>query len=237
MCGRSSLTKTEKELEERFQATFYTEDLERYNPLPNFNVAPTHVLPVITSQDPKHFRPMRWGLIPFWAKDPKVGYKMINARIETVEEKTFKNALEKRRCLVPFDGFYEWKTVGKKKKPYRITIQNGKLFTIAGLWESWKAPNGERIESFTLITQPANTMMSSIHDRMPAILLPEQEKLWIDPTLSSKEALQLIIPYPDEEMEAYPVSDRVGKVSENDAGLIERVAMEEDAPPADLFSN
>lgn len=236
MCGRSSLTKTEKELEERFQATFYTEDLERYNPLPNFNVAPTHVLPVITAQDPKHFRPMRWGLIPFWAKDPKVGYKMINARIETVEEKTFKNALEKRRCLVPFDGFYEWKTVGKKKKPYRITIQNGKLFTIAGLWESWKAPNGERIESFTLITQPANTMMSSIHDRMPAILLPEQEKLWIDPTLSSKEALQLIIPYPDEEMEAYPVSDRVGKVSENDAGLIERVAMEEDSPPADLFS-
>ncbi|MDZ4709591.1 MAG: SOS response-associated peptidase [Saprospiraceae bacterium] len=236
MCGRSSLTKTEKELEERFQATFYTEDLERYNPLPNFNVAPTHVLPVITNQDPKHFRPMRWGLIPFWAKDPKVGYKMINARIETVEEKTFKNALEKRRCLVPFDGFYEWKTVGKKKKPYRITIQNGKLFTIAGLWETWKAPNGEKIESFTLITQPANKMMSSIHDRMPAILLPEQEKLWIDPTLSTKEALQLIIPYPDEEMEAYPVSDRVGKVSENDAGLIERVEMEDDAPHADLFS-
>jgi len=236
MCGRSSLTKTEKELEERFQATFYTEDLERYNPLPNFNVAPTHVLPVITNQDPKHFRPMRWGLIPFWAKDPKVGYKMINARIETVEEKTFKNALEKRRCLVPFDGFYEWKTVGKKKKPYRITIQNGKLFTIAGLWETWKAPNGEKIESFTLITQPANKMMSSIHDRMPAILLPEQEKLWIDPTLSTKEALQLIIPYPDEEMEAYPVSDRVGKVSENDAGLIERVEMEDDAPHGDLFS-
>lgn len=235
MCGRSSLTKTEKELEERFQATFYTEDLERYNPLPNFNVAPTHVMPVITNQDPKHFRPMRWGLIPFWAKDAKVGYKMINARIETVEEKTYKNALEKRRCLVPFDGFYEWKTVGKKKKPYRITIQNGKLFTIAGLWETWKAPNGEKIESFTLITQPANKMMSAIHDRMPAILLPEQEKLWIDPTLSTKEALQLIIPYPDEEMEAYPVSDRVGKVSENDAGLIERVPMEKDVPPVDLF--
>jgi putative SOS response-associated peptidase YedK len=221
MCGRSSLTKTEKELEERFQATFYTEDLERYNPLPNFNVAPTHVMPVITNQDPHHFRPMRWGLIPFWAKDQKVGYKMINARIETLEDKTFKQSLEKRRCIVPLDGFYEWKTTGKKKKPYRIVVEHGKLFAVAGLWEKWKSPQGEIVESFTLITQPANKMMSGIHDRMPAILLPGQERLWIDPSLSAKEAMQLIIPYPDEEMSAYPVSDRVGKVSENDAGLIE----------------
>lgn len=223
MCGRSSLTKTEKELEERFQATFYTEDLERYNPLPNFNVAPTHVMPVITNQDPYHFRPMRWGLIPFWAKDQKVGYKMINARIETLEDKTFKQSLEKRRCIVPLDGFYEWKTTGKKKKPYRIVVEHGKLFAVAGLWEKWKSPQGEIVESFTLITQPANKMMSGIHDRMPAILLPGQERLWIDPSLSAKEAMQLIIPYPDEEMSAYAVSDRVGKVSENDAGLIEEV--------------
>lgn len=223
MCGRSSLTKTEKELEERFQATFYTEDLERYNPLPNFNVAPTHVMPVITNQDPYHFRPMRWGLIPFWAKDQKVGYKMINARIETLEDKTFKQSLEKRRCIVPLDGFYEWKTTGKKKKPYRIVVEHGKLFAVAGLWEKWKSPQGEVVESFTLLTQPANKMMSGIHDRMPAILLPGQERLWIDPSLSAKEAMQLIIPYPDEEMSAYAVSDRVGKVSENDAGLIEEV--------------
>ena len=221
MCGRSSLTKTEKELEERFQATFYSEDLERYNPIPNFNIAPTHVHPVISNQDPMHFRPMRWGLIPFWAKDHKVGYKMINARIETIEDKTFKQALEKRRCIIPFDGFYEWKTEGKKKKPFRIVVEHGKLFAIAGLWEKWKSPQGETIESFTLITQAANKMMSSIHDRMPAILLPGQEKLWIDPTLSTKEALELIIPYPDDDMYAYPVSDRVGKVSENDAALIE----------------
>ena len=221
MCGRSSLTKTEKELEARFQATFYSEDLERYNPIPNYNVAPTHMHPVIGNNDPTHFRPMRWGLIPFWAKDKKVGYKMINARIETIEDKTFKNALEKRRCIVPFDGFYEWQTEGKKKKPYRIIVEHGKLFAIAGLWEKWTSPEGEIVESFTLITQPANTMMSKIHDRMPAILLPGQEKLWIDPTLSAKEALQLIIPYPDESMQAYPVDARVGKVSENDAALIE----------------
>lgn len=236
MCGRSSLTKTEKELEERFQASFYSEDLERYNPLPNFNVAPTHVMPVIANNDPQHFRPMRWGLIPFWAKDQKVGYKMINARIETVEEKSFKQALERRRCIVPVDGFYEWKTIGKKKKPYRIVVEHGKLFAIAGLWEKWKSPQGEVIESFTLITQPANKMMSAIHDRMPAILLPGQEKLWIDPTLSVKEALLLIIPYPDDEMSAYPVSERVGKVSENDASLIEEVQVGDQSEQIDLFS-
>jgi len=213
MCGRSSLTKTEKELEERFQASFYSEDLERYNPLPNFNVAPTHVMPVIANNDPQHFRPMRWGLIPFWAKDQKVGYKMINARIETVEEKSFKQALERRRCIVPVDGFYEWKTIGKKKKPYRIVVEHGKLFAIAGLWEKWKSPQGEVIESFTLITQPANKMMSAIH-----------------------EALLLIIPYPDDEMSAYPVSERVGKVSENDASLIEEVKVGDQSEQIDLFS-
>jgi putative SOS response-associated peptidase YedK len=179
---------------------------------------------------------MRWGLIPFWAKDQKVGYKMINARRETIEDKTFGQALEKRRCIVPMDGFYEWKTIGKKKKPYRIVVEHGKLFAIAGLWEKWKSPSGELIESFTLITQPANEMMSSIHDRMPAILLPGQERLWIDPSLSIKEALQLIIPYPDEDMTAYPVSDRVGKVSENDAGLIEEYDEPEKNEQLDLFS-
>jgi putative SOS response-associated peptidase YedK len=235
MCGRSSLTKTEKELEERFRATFYSEDLERYNPLPNFNVAPSHVLPVITNQDPRHFRPMRWGLIPFWAKDPKIGYKMINARVETVQEKTFKNALEKRRCLVPFDGFYEWKKVGKKKVPYRITVEGGKLFAMAGLWETWKSPSGEAVESFTILTQPANKKVGAIHDRMPAILLPEQEKLWIDPSLSSSEALQLIIPYPDETTEIYRVSERVNRVGENDPDLV-RPVKENLEGAYDLFS-
>lgn len=234
MCGRSSLTKTERELEARFNATFYSEDLERYNPIPNFNVAPTHMMPILSNQDPAHFRPMRWGLIPFWAKDAKVGYKMINARIETLQDKTFKNALEKRRCLVPMDGYYEWKTVGKKKIPHRIVVEHGKLFAAAGLWEKWKSPSGEVIESYTIITRPAIEKLAGIHDRMPAILLPEQEKLWIDPELSSTDALQLIIPYPEEEIEAYTVSDRVGKVAENDKSLIEKVDVEI-AEQGDLF--
>src|SRR5690606_13595754 len=105
MCGRSSLTKSEKELEARFKATFYSEDLEKYNPLPNYNVAPTQIMPVITNKDPQHFLPLRWGLIPFWAKDIRIGSQMINARIESVLEKSaFKYAMEKRRCLVPMDG-------------------------------------------------------------------------------------------------------------------------------------
>ena len=222
MCGRSSLTKTEKQIEERFDATFYSEDLERYNPLPNFNVAPTHMCPLITNEDPEHLQYFRWGLIPFWAKDIKIGYKMINARIETVNTKSaFKNALQKRRCIVPFDGFYEWKKTPNGKVPHRIKLKDDGIFCIAGLWEKWKSPEGENIHSFTLITQEPNETLAPIHDRMPAMLLPEQEKLWLDKDMPTEDALALINPYPDDLLVAYPVDKRVGKVSENDAALIE----------------
>ena len=229
MCGRSSLTKSEKELEERFRATFYSEDLEKYNPLPNYNVAPTHVLPIITNRDRSHFKPLRWGLIPYWAKDIKIGYKMINARIETLTEKAaFKQAAHKRRCLVPMDGFYEWKKDGKQKIPYRIQVLDQELFCCAGLWESWKSPNGERIQSFTIITQPPSDKIAHIHDRMPAILQRDQEESWLDTEMPVDDALSIIAPYPNDLINAYPVSSRVGKVTENDAGLIEKVDL---APP------
>lgn len=235
MCGRSSLSKQEKELEERFNATFYSEDLERYNPLPNYNVAPTHMHPVITNKDSEHLQYYRWGLIPFWAKDHKIGYKMINARIETILQKpSYKNAVRKRRCLVPFDGFYEWKKTPKGKKiPYRIVTTNIEIFTIAGIWETWKSPEGEIIHSFSLITQDANKLVGKIHDRMPAILLPEQEALWVDENLSAEEAIKLIEPYPEEFMRAYTVSTRVNNVRENDKALIEEVTYTEEN---DLFS-
>lgn len=226
MCGRSSLTKVEQDLEERFGATFYSDELERYNPLPNFNVAPTHMHPVIINDDLDHLRYFRWGLIPFWAKDIKVGYKMINARIETLLEKsTFKNAVKTKRCIVPFDGFYEWKKVGKEKQPYRIITTDSEIFSIAGLWSRWKSPDGEEIYSFTLITQPPNNLLSDIHDRMPAILTREQESLWLDMTIPPADAVQMIIPYPEENMRAYPVSKRVGNVRENDESLIEEVKL------------
>jgi len=223
MCGRSSLTKTEKELEDRFNATFYSDQLVQYNPLPNYNVAPSHVIPIISNDDVIHFTAMRWGLIPSWAKDQKIGYKMINARIETLFEKSsFKMAVAKRRCLVPADGFYEWKKTAKGKQPYRIITKDQSIFSMAGLWDRWMSPEGQQILSFTIITQPPNNLMADIHDRMPAILTKEQEHLWLADDIMPDQLVDMIEPYPDELMEAYRVSDRVGNVRNNSKDLIEK---------------
>jgi putative SOS response-associated peptidase YedK len=224
MCGRSSLTKTEKELEERFNATFYSEELERYNPLPSFNVAPTQMHPVIANNDPDHLRFFKWGLIPFWAKDQKIGSRLINARIETLAEKaSFKNALKYRRCIVPFDGFYEWKKTKEGKQPYRITRLDQDIFCIAGLWESWKSPEGIKIHSFTLITMPPNKKVAHLHNRMPAMLLPEQEEIWLSDDIPTEDLINMIVPFPDSMISIYPVSKRVNNVRENDAELIKPV--------------
>jgi len=221
MCGRSSLTKTEKELEERFRANFYSEDLERYNPLPNFNVAPTQLHPVITQQEPSIIHLYRWGLIPFWAKDIRIGSKMINARIESIAEKpAFRQAFEKRRCLVPFDGYYEWMKTPEGKIPYRIKVTNTDIFSMAGLYEVWKSSDGKVIKSFTIITKDADPHIAHLHDRMPLILLPEQEKLWIDASVPTKDVINNLQPVPGDWITWYRVSDRVNKVTENDAELV-----------------
>ena len=224
MCGRASLTKSQKELEQRFHAEFYQEDIERHRPLPNYNISPTHLHPVITNEEPEHFQLFKWGLIPYWAKDASIGSKLINSRIETILEKpSFKAAVALRRCLVPFDGFYEWKKIPSDKIPYRITLKDQRLFCMAGIWEQWNAPNGEVVHSFSVLTQKPNELMKNIHDRMPAILLPDQEKRWIDKGISAKEAISMIRPYPDGLLKAYTVSDRVNKVSQNDPQLLEEV--------------
>ena len=222
MCGRASLTKQEKELESRFDASFYQEDIVRYNPLPNFNVAPSHYVPVLTDQDPDHFHPFRWGLVPFWAKDHKIGYRMINARIETADEKpAFRQAFAKRRCIIPFDGFYEWKKCPDgQKQPYWIHCPDNDIFTIAGLWETWRQPDGETLYSFTLITRPPNELMTLVHDRMPAILPRHRERDWLDPDLPVDKAKQLILDL-DPVLEAVPVSSRVGNVRNNDEALLQ----------------
>jgi len=222
MCGRSSLNKTEKELEKRFQASFYSDGLKQYNPLPNFNVAPSHMMPVITNLDQNHFQAMRWGLIPSWAKDMKVGYKMINARKETLLEKnSFKSAVEKRRCLIPADGFYEWQKTEKGKQAFHISLIGQKLFAMAGLWDKWISPDGIEIYSYTVITQEPNALMKDIHDRMPAILTPEQESLWLSDDLSPQQLLDSITPYDDNNMTAKKVSSRVNSVRNNDKRLLD----------------
>ena len=235
MCGRASLTKVEKDLEVRFHATFYSEDLERYNPLPNYNVAPTQMHPVITNTDSEHLQFFKWGLIPFWAKDEKIGSRMINSRIETILEKpAFRNAVNKRRCLVPFDGFYEWQKTPSGKIPFRIILKDKSIFAVAGIWEKWKSPEGEEVFSFSVITQPPNALMESIHDRMPAILLPEQEQSWLDLDIPAEEALKMVAPFPDELLEAYTVSKKVNKVSENDSSLVQEYH-HDDSPQGSLF--
>jgi putative SOS response-associated peptidase YedK len=224
MCGRSSLTKTEKELEIRFRATFYSDDLVRYNPLPNFNVAPSHMHPVITQDEPTIIHLYSWGLIPYWAKDMKIGYNLINARIEGIAEKpSFRQAFQKRRCIVPFDGYYEWQKTPEGKIPFRIQVKNTEIFTIAGLYEHWKSPTGEVIHSFTLITQEADPAIRHLHERQPMVLLPEQEKLWLDDSLPSGDLIHELAPVPGEYFTWYQVSNRVNNVRENDEGLIEAV--------------
>ena len=224
MCGRGSLTINEKQLELKFGKDFYSEDLERYNPLPNFNVAPSHKMPVIKAGS-NHFDCMRWGLIPFWAKDMKIGYKMINARKETILEKNaYKKAAVNQRCVVPFDGFYEWqRNQDGTKIPYRIGLPSFELFLIAGLWEKWKSPTGEEILSFTLITQKPIDKIAHIHDRMPALILPGEEDTWLDLTLPPQEALDSIRLLEPDEIDFHPVSAAVGNVRNNSPDLIKEV--------------
>jgi len=224
MCGRSSLTKNQKEIEERFNAHFYSDALVKYNPLPNYNVAPSHYHPIITNIEQDKIRMFRWGLIPHWAKNEKIGFKMINARVETLLEKAaFKKAISNQRCIVPFDGFYEWKREGNNKVPYRFTLKDKTIFSVAGLWDKWINKDGLEIFSFTLITQKPNEVVGQIHNRMPAILQRDQESIWLDQNLSPTELIQIIGPYPDELMDMYMVSNEVNNVRNNHTGLINPV--------------
>ncbi len=224
MCGRASLTANEKELEDRFNSTFYTEDIERYNPVPNYNLAPGQYFPVITNNDPKHFNVFKWGLIPFWAKSDKVGFKMINARAETIESQSaFKGAFKRRRCLIPLDGFYEWKKINKIKQPYRIVRNDKSIFSVAGLWESWDDPEHNTINTFTIITVPANPLVRKIHDRMPAMLFEDEEKLWIDNSIPLNDIKAILKPYPSDLVFAYPVSAKVNNVRNNSPDLIQEI--------------
>jgi putative SOS response-associated peptidase YedK len=213
MCGRFSLTKTEAEIEARFGAKFYSNDL-----IKRYNVAPSQLALVLTNNNPNELQFFKWGLIPSWAKDPAIGNRMINARAETLTEKpSFKSLINRKRCLVISDGFYEWRNVGGKKKPVRITLKDEMLFAMAGLWDEWHDPtSGNTINSFTIITVPANRIIAPIHDRMPAIIAPNREKKWLgldslDDTLTT---------YPEEEMHLYPVSDKLNSPLNDSPDLI-----------------
>ncbi|MDR3539433.1 MAG: SOS response-associated peptidase [Desulfosporosinus sp.] len=207
MCGRFSFIDIE-EIRERFQT-------EPIDIKPNYNVAPTQNVPAIL---PNHQLALfRWGLIPFWAKDPSIGNKLINARAETVDEKpSFKHSLQRKRCLIVVDGFYEWKKEGTTKKPYRITLGSKEIFGFAGLWDTWKSPAGDIVNSCSIITTTPNNLMAPIHNRMPVILSRESEQLWLNQSIVESSLLKsLLVPYPANLMMAYEVSTLVNSPRNN----------------------
>jgi putative SOS response-associated peptidase YedK len=171
---------------------------------------------------------MRWGLVPYWAKNIRVGFSTINAMAETLETKpVFRDAFERRRCIVPVDAFYEWKKIDPKtKQPYAIALADKSLIPFAGLWENWKSPAGEWIRSFTIVTTTPNQLCGELHNRMPVILPPEAWSVWLGEESVERDQLKmLLVPYAGE-MIAWPVSQRVGNVKNNDASLIEPVVLE-----------
>ena len=179
---------------------------------PRYNVAPTQEVPVLFVQEAQRvLEVMRWGLIPPWAKDPAIGSRMINARAETAAQKpSFRSAFRSRRCLLAADGFYEWKKVGSVKQPMYIRVDEGKPFALAGLYEIWSPDQTDRIVSCTILTSEANTLLKSIHPRMPVILPHEHHEAWLDSSLSDPAKLQpMLRPFDAARMDAYPVSKYV----------------------------
>ena len=217
MCGRYTIIAKAVEIEKRFNI----EVPELYTP--RYNAAPTQILPVITNKQPEGLSFFQWGLVPSWSKDTRIGAKMINARAETLHEKpSFKNALNKRRCLVLADSFYEWKKATKKSKiPYRILLKSKELFAFAGLWEEYKVENEEVLHTFTIITTQANSTISSIHERMPVILEKDKENQWLDTTLSTEELRSMLLPMPSDMVKFHTVAPLVNNVANDNAQLIE----------------
>lgn len=192
---------------------------------PRYNVAPTQYLPVIRldAECRRELVMLRWGLVPSWVKDPAIGARLINARAETIAEKpSFRAAFKTRRCLIPADGFYEWRRAGGAKQPYRITMANGSPFAFAGLWERWTAGE-EALETVAIITTGANKLLAAIHDRMPVIIDPADQAAWLE-ARDTAIPLALLQPYPAERMSAYPVSARVNSPRNDDPSLIERAS-------------
>lgn len=220
MCGRFSQFEKITAVIERFGVDSGVEGLG--DPLflrPRYNIAPTQIVPVVVGGQGRALRLMRWGLVPSWAKEQSISQKMINARAETLTEKSsFKRLLFSRRCIIPATGFYEWKKDGGRKLPLHFRLKSGGLFGFAGLWDRWKYPDGEGrdLESFTIITTSPNELLRQVHHRMPVILPREGEARWVDPGLKGAgELLSMLKPFPFEEMEGYPVTPLVNSPAFN----------------------
>ncbi|RAP78136.1 SOS response-associated peptidase [Paenibacillus montanisoli] len=220
MCGRYTITVSLEELMLRYWISSTNVPYHR----PKYNVAPGQMVFAIVSDGTQNrLGELKWGLVPAWADNLKVGNKMLNARSETVWEKpAFKQLIRRKRCIIPADGFYEWRKDGEDKQPMRIVKRDRKLFSMAGLYDTWVSPAGIKLSTCTILTTTPNKLMEPIHDRMPVILHEESEALWLDRTVQDHEQLgALLRPFPSELLEAYPVAKTVGSVANDDAACIE----------------
>jgi putative SOS response-associated peptidase YedK len=222
MCGRFFLQRDPAGLARYFETD---------NPTPNhaasWNVAPTQESLVVRrhpQSGARHLDVLRWGLVPRWAKDATGAARLMNARSDGVADKpSFRDAFAKRRCLVPMDGFYEWRSEGRAKQPFAVALRSGEPMAVAGLWEGWKQPDGTWLRSFTVITTEANARQALVHPRMPAILPREAWPAWLGEREADRDALlALLRPCPPEALAFWPIGARVGRFAENDAGLLAR---------------
>jgi putative SOS response-associated peptidase YedK len=229
MCGRYTITSAPEAIRALFRYP------EQPNFPPRYNVAPTQPIPIVRSVEGKRqFALVRWGLLPSWVKDPKTFSLLINARGESVTEKpAFRAAMKRRRCLIPADGFYEWKAVAGRKQPFFVRLKSGAPMAFAGLWECWTGPNGEELETAAIVTTNANRTLSAIHSRMPVIVPPEAFDLWLDcANVDATTASALIAPAPDNLLEAYEVSPAVNRTANDNPNLVEAIAADAAPVPA-----
>lgn len=227
MCGRYSISANATKLAERFKIDVPESYRSRYN------ASPTQILPVITNDNPEGLSFFYWGVVPQFAKNKAISPKLFNVKSETLLQKTSSlKALESRRCLIPADGFFDWKTIGKKRKvPYRFIVKQNELFAFAGLWEEYEDEEEGMVYTFSIITTPANTITSEMNGQMPAILSKENEKKWLSNSLTSEELFRLLQPYPSDGMSSFTVSSHL-----NDPEF-DKPEVLNPAPAADQFGN
>ena len=218
MCGRFTLT-----IDGQTVRNAYNLPDAPFDYRPRYNIAPQQDILVIgKGKEGRRAGVMRWGLVPSWAETPSDGARMINARSETVDERpAYREAFEQRRCLIPADGFYEWRNAGGIKIPMRITRRDEKPFAFAGLWERWQRGSQEPLFTCTILTTSPAASLASIHDRMPVMLRPEQYDIWLDEQTDAATLKAMLMPYDDEDLRAYPVSNLVNKVDNDGPGCVE----------------
>jgi putative SOS response-associated peptidase YedK len=225
MCGRFSITINQEELKAHLSTNYNVANFSAVFKLPRFNIAPgQEIIAIINDGNNNRVGHLKWGFIPSFAKDEKIGFSMINAKSETIDQKiSYRQSFEKRRCLILADSFYEWKRVGKDKTPMRIKKTDGSIFAMAGIWNTYIRPDGVKVHSCAIITTSANKLVADIHDRMPVILNQVDQQVWLNQVSDTIALKALLKPYPETEMEAYEVSSIVNNAANDVVECINRL--------------